>query len=186
MRANKTKRIVSVLVAAFMVVVLAGSAFAFGTGALTFNGTVNIDTALDVQIMSFVQPVGTDVTVAPDRKSVDFNLGDIDPGETLWVQFTLINEGTVPAKVSIVNELPEMFEDLIEVRLNRDLFGRPWYADHAVIVPVATNLYLPTVVLWLEVTFCEDALALLDVMYIDEVISFTVNLEYNWYRGPIN
>ena len=192
----RSKKMLTTLVAAFMVVVLAGSAFAFGTGALQFNGTVNIDTALDVQIHQFVQPVGLDATIAPDRKSVTFRLGDIQPGEELRAAFTLFNEGTVPARLDILTDLPATFVDVLDIRLYRQIdgwnnFGRPWDADHAIIVPRNTVSgapfnYLPSVVLDVRVTFCKAALYAFEGMYIDEEIEFTIELQYTWYRGPIN
>jgi len=101
----------TVLVAAFAVVFLAGSAFAFtGQGPLTFNGTVGVSALMQLEIVE-IQPFGggsagaDGVEVNPGLgvltegvRSVDFEMS-FDAPVTRALLFTVENTGTLPAQL---------------------------------------------------------------------------------------
>ena len=101
----KNRKMLSVVVAAFMVVVMAGTAFAFGTGTLTLTGTAGIDARLDVVIDEVAPGIFETpgyVVIAEDGKSVTFNLAQVVRPDYFGSQydFVLFNQGNLPAYVS--------------------------------------------------------------------------------------
>ena len=102
----RTKKWVGTLVAAFMVVLLAGSAFAFIGRGLTFRGTASVAANLELVI------VGHDVTesahaelvnyvvISPDRRTATWTMNFTLPQEFVYVTFDIQNVGTIDAAIA--------------------------------------------------------------------------------------
>lgn len=113
----RNKKLINTLVAAFVVVVMAGSAFAFTSqGALIFEGTTTIDARLELAIVSGemtggqgLTPVGAGiVTTTFPTRTVEFTTEFDRPGSRVFFDFYVKNIGTMPANftgVEIVTEL---------------------------------------------------------------------------------
>ena len=115
----RNKKLLNMLVAAFVVVVMAGSAFAFvSQGPLAFTGTATVDASLELAIMSgqihhhgypHMRPGGAsfvggyhDTWTGPAR-AVSF-ITDFDaPGQSVSFNFVVENRGTIPAVINYVD-----------------------------------------------------------------------------------
>ena len=110
MRQQKRKSILTMALACFMVLILAGSAFAFSTGTLRFTGTVRVDSQLRVEIIS-----GSTIMQNFDSPAIEIDISDcgsyadfwfydgqyfFEPGQSVGITFILENKGTVPAIVT--------------------------------------------------------------------------------------
>ena len=107
----KSRKMVSAIVAAFLIVVLAGSAFAFGTGVLTFEGRATIDTNLQVDVYSVralsldtfpFQHVAFEISECNQTVTFTFPDGFFDNlygTRTTFAHAILKNTGTVPATI---------------------------------------------------------------------------------------
>ena len=101
----KNKQILSALVACLTVVLLAGTAFAFGTGNLTFTGTINVQTELSVSIVGALDHdqryVEARILNYGKEGRVIVNEGALmRPGDYANATFVIRNDGTVPAVLS--------------------------------------------------------------------------------------
>ena len=178
----RNKKLISAVVAAFLVVVMAGSAFAFGTGQLQFTGTANVASELSVVIQDYVGfPVAPSLSgfaqVAPDGKSVTFDVGVFEvPGQYQTVWFTLENNGTVPARVNLTGELPMTVRNLVRVDLLHPGLGHiPW--------DIRTEMHLQpgaTESFGIYVALCPTAVDEFDGLVIDEEVLFDIILNYTW------
>ena len=109
MRDQKRKNLITFALAVFMVVVLAGSAFAFGTGRLTFEGTASVYFSLDVGIVRhrdiamteegiYVEVRrGEESTHSTKSRTLGFTREFRYLGEYAWTYFEFENKGTLPA-----------------------------------------------------------------------------------------
>ena len=163
----KNRKMISALVAAFMVVVLAGSAFAFGTGVLRFEGEVNIDTELRVDIHHNSTHLQTNpyvnVEIAEDLKSATITVGPgalRAPGCYFIASFWLVNRGTVYAQLS---------DPAITYTGNWDLVDVSYTTSGRLIPRGGQQRFDVTVTL-------ED----FDYMRINETLEFTVVFNYSF------
>ena len=99
----KRKSVLSVVVAAFMVVVLAGSAFAFAGGNVGFEGTASINAELNLEVVAMretISPAWRDaevVSIEWDNKGADIVIElDAPIGGNVTHSFDIVNTGTVP------------------------------------------------------------------------------------------
>ena len=115
----RNKKLINTLVAAFVVVVMAGSAFAFvNQGALVFEGTANVNASLELTLVSgsitrsgftHSHPVRSffvggyhDTWTGPAR-TVSF-VTDFDrPGQYVHYNIVVENTGTIPARLTGAN-----------------------------------------------------------------------------------
>ena len=113
----RNKRLVTTLVAAFLVVVMAGTAFAFSSnGPLSFEGTATVNADLELSIVggrlahpdfherydataSIVHPYN----LVPGVKEAQFNVGFTRPTPPIIFYFDVRNTGTMPAVITGVN-----------------------------------------------------------------------------------
>jgi len=104
----RNKKRITAIVAAFMVVLLAGSAFALvSTGPLVFNGTAAVDAVLRLEIVHddiTVDDTGT-ATLSMSNpgivgyKRADFTMSFNTPGQVVEFDFIVENVGTTPAEI---------------------------------------------------------------------------------------
>lgn len=102
----KNRKLINTLVACFVVVLMAGTAFAFvSQGPLVFQGTANVDASLTVEIVDYrvIDTTSDDanynVTIALDGKSATFNVDLTQPEEVFAIGFDIQNMGTLPAEI---------------------------------------------------------------------------------------
>ena len=172
----KSRKMISALVAAFLVVVLAGSAFAFGTGTLTFGGTAYIQQNLNVNIDEavFVRP-GWEYTISPDRQSVTFNvpvdLWTLENWQTF--DFRVENTGTLPAQLAPSTYL-FVCEDGYPLLNGSDFIQFDLNTNYRVIQPGARGFVSSRFRFVLPEDF--------DGMYINETINFVITVNYTWHN----
>ena len=105
---SKNKKLMTALVAVFMLVFVSGSAFALmSSGPLVFNGVANIDATLELLIVeSDITHNAVRATVTPDNsnigrgvKYIEFEVDFDQPGQYALFDFWYENVGTVPAQI---------------------------------------------------------------------------------------
>ena len=120
----RNKRLVTALVAAFAVVFMAGSAFAFvSNGALVFTGTANIDAHLQLTITEANVTDGdwtVDARVDDHTdRAVNFSADFFAPNQRAAWAFVVENTGTMPA---LITDAPiEAIENFIYGGQNFDM-----------------------------------------------------------------
>ena len=114
----RNKRLMTMLVATFAVVFLAGSAFAFrADGPLSFAGTANIDARLQLSIVEYefaFDRYSDDVEIVTALgegvRNVEFTMEFTRPARRS-VDFYVENTGTMPAQLhaaNIINDFSEL------------------------------------------------------------------------------
>lgn len=108
MDGKRESRNKNILIGALIAVVLImGVGYAAFAQQLTINGSANITSTWDVHIQSITpsdQPVGTasnvSATVDPvDKTKATFSTNLVSPGDSLTYTVTVVNAGTIDAKV---------------------------------------------------------------------------------------
>ena len=110
----RNKKLLNTLVAAFVVVVMAGSAFAFvSRGALTFQGVANVNAEIELQINYF-----TEHYIHPNREAFErhpvvlqprhvlFGADFTQPGQRAVWRGYIVNTGTMPARITDIELVP--------------------------------------------------------------------------------
>ena len=164
----KNRKMLSVVVAAFMVVVMAGTAFAFGTGTLEFTGTASVDVELNVIISNTLVPALA--VLDPDQKSATITIPTVNVPITttpMHFDFLLENVGNLPALVTVgftydEDNSSENWSDFI--RINYDVAPQTIAVDQ-------WGAYTFNVVFYFD-GFTGTI--------VDEYVTFTIALEYAW------
>ena len=174
----KSRKLISALVAAFLVVVLAGSAFAFGTGNLVIDGRASVDAELSVEIRSGWLPGNSNYTISSCNTAVEVTIEPMIGNPFNWVvphfNFDLVNVGSVDAIVTsrlVIIEYSDNWENFITINYEMDeqiltIGGRPGGE---------IGFYS------FNVEFNFDDFGDFNEFHLNEYVTFRIYLDYNWY-----
>ena len=175
----RNRKMISAVVAAFMVVIMAGSAFAFGTGNLEFTGTASVDVELSVIIDEVAPGLSENpayVVIAENRKSVTFNLAEvrIPDYDGSRYEFALFNEGNLPANVFLHSSIFAGSENWDEfIRITSELEGPGGdVVTYRVIAPNTSAGFRVII----DYDFDTEE------TIVNEHVIFTITLVYEWAR----
>jgi len=101
MKRNKKK--LATVLAIFSLILAIGIVYAAVAGTLTFNGTVNLDDFVKLDIVNAsVNDAGSSINVSPDKQSATLVANPAAPGDAVTFSFKVQNVGNADAVIDSV------------------------------------------------------------------------------------